>query len=45
MKVIGGELKEEQEGEPNEPEEELECGLGGGLTQILCGGVILPIGN
>ena len=30
VKVTGGEPG--VEGEPNEPEEELECGLGGGLT-------------
>ena len=32
MKVIGGELGVELEGEPNEAKEESECGLGGGLN-------------
>ena len=45
VKVTGGEPKAEREGEPNEPEEESECGLGGGLTRILRGGVILPTRN
>ena len=33
------------EGEPNEPEEESDVGLNGGLTRILCRGVSLPTGN
>ena len=45
VKVIGGETKVKQEGEPNEPEEESECGLGGGLNRILRGGVNLPTEN
>ena len=32
VKVTGEESRAEPEGEPNEPEEELECGLGGVLT-------------
>ena len=32
VKVTGGEPGVEPEGEPNEPEEESECGLSGGLT-------------
>ena len=44
VKVTGGEPGAEPEGETNELEEESECGLGGGLTRILCEGV-LPNGN
>ena len=43
VKVTGGEPG--LEGEPNEPEEESTCRLGGGLTRILYGGVSLPTGN
>ena len=43
VKVIGGEMG--VEGEPNKPEEDLECGLGGGLTRILHEGVSLPTRN
>ena len=43
VRVTGGEPGVEPEREPNEPEEESECGLGGGLTRILRGGVSLPI--
>ena len=35
VKVTGGELKAERGGEPKGPEEESECGLGGGLNRIL----------
>ena len=45
VKVTGGEMGVEPKGEPNEPEEESKCGLGGGLTRILRGGVSLPTGN
>ena len=45
VKVTGGESGVKPEGEPNEPEEELDCRLGGGLTRILFGRVILPTGN
>ena len=45
VNVTGGELGMEPEGEPNELEPESECGLGGGLTRILRGGVSLPNGN
>ena len=45
MKVSRGEPKVEWEGEPNGPEEESKCGLSGGLTRILCGGVSLPTRN
>ena len=43
VKVTGGEL--EVKGEPNESEEESECGLRGGLTQQRQEGVGRPIGN
>ena len=42
VKVTGENWGMEPEGEPNEPEEESECGLGGGLTRILRGGVSIP---
>ena len=45
VKVTGGDLGIEPEGEPNEPEAESEWGLGGGLTRILRGGVSIPSGN
>ena len=45
VKVTRGEPGAEPEGEPNEPEEESECGLGGGLTRILHRGTSIPIGN
>ena len=38
----GGESGIETEGETDEPESELEWGLGGGRTRTLCGGVSLP---
>ena len=43
VKGTGGEPK--VRGEPNELEEESECRLSGGLTQLLHGGVGLPVGN
>ena len=43
VKVIGGEP--EGKGEPNESEEELECGLGGGLTRRRREGVGRSTGN
>ena len=43
VKVIGGEP--EVKGEPNESEEESECGLRGGLTRRRQGGVGRPTGN
>ena len=45
VKVTGGELGIELEGEPNEPEAELEWGLGGGITRTLSGGVNIPNRN
>ena len=45
VKVTGGEPGMEPEGEPNELEEESECGLSGGLTRILHKGVSLPNEN
>ena len=45
VKVTRGEPGVELEGEPNEPEEELECRLSGGLTRILREGVSLPTRN
>ena len=45
VKVTEGELMMEREGEPKGPEEESDCGLNGGLTRILCGGVCLPTGD
>ena len=45
VEVSGGEIGAELEGETNEPEEESECELGGGLTRILREGVSLPTGN
>ena len=41
VKVTGGEP--EVKGEPNESEEESECGLGGGLTRRRWDGVGRPI--
>ena len=41
VKVTGG----EPEGEPNESEEESECGLGGGLTRRRRDRVGRPTGN
>ena len=43
VKVTGGEP--EVKGEPNESEEESECGLGGGLTRRRREGVGQPIRN
>ena len=45
VKVSGGEPKVEREGEPKGPEEESVCGLVGGLTRTLRGGVSLPTEN
>ena len=43
VKVTGGELG--GEGEPNESEEELKCGLEGGLARRRWGGAGRPTGN
>ena len=45
LKVSGGELQVEREGEPKGLEEELVCRVSRGLTRILHKGVSLPTRN
>ena len=45
VKVTGGELGIELEGDPDEPKGESEWGLGGGRTRTLRGGVSPPTRN